>query len=325
MLFRELFLKTVNSIKKQVWKFGRAGESLYKTLVTKRRWFAVTSAAASDYWRKKMYYFNGNFTYNAFLAVIALLVAFSALLGIVAQSNKAFSDDLVKVLKNTIPLFGSAPKNTLDAMKTYRGVAGVLGFLALIWTGTKLFYAVEWGFSEIWGIKRRSYIRQKLFGVVFVFMVGLLFLVALMVQFGFEAAWKWLAGSHGVLFSAGGAVFKPLLGLAVNFGLFFFIFAIVPKVEQSLRKVAIGAAVAAAFFLATQYLLGYYFRSLSKVPSVYGSLSTAIIIIIWLHVMGLIIFLGEELVFVLHHDSVVEEHLARASSWSLFGEPEETK
>lgn len=325
MLFEDRFLKTVNLLKKQVWKFGHTGESLYKTLVTERRWFAVTSAAAEDYWQKKMYYFNGNFTYNAFLAVIALIVAFSALLGIVAQSNKAFSEDLVKVLKNTVPIFGAAPKATLDTLKTYRGVAGVLGFLALIWTGTRLFYAVEWGFSEIWGIKRRSYIMEKVFGAMFVFIIGLLFLVAFGVQFGFEAAWKWIAGSHGVLFNAGGVVFKILLGLAINFGLFFFIFAIVPKVEQSLRKVAIGAAVAATLFLATQYLLGYYFHSLSRVPSVYGSISTAIILIIWLHVMGLITFYGEELVFVLHYDSVVEEHLARARSWSLFGESGETE
>jgi membrane protein len=325
MILKERFQKTANALKKLAWKYGRVGESLYKTLVTERRWFAVASAAAEDYWHKKMYYFNGNFTYNAFLAVLALLVAFSALLGIVAQSNKAFSADLVKAFKTTVPLFGAAPKATVDALKTYRSVAGVLGLLALLWTGTRLFYAVEWGFAQIWGIKHRSYLKEKALGAVFVFALGLLFLAALLVQFGFEAAWKWLAGSHGVLFSTGGAAFKLVLGFGVNFGLFFFIFAVVPKVEQSLKKVAIGTAVAASLFLATQYILGYYFRSLSNVPSVYGSLSTAIIIIIWLHVMGLITFFGEELIFVLHHDSVVDEHLARASSWSLFGEPEETK
>lgn len=193
-------------------------------------------------------------------------------------------------MKNTVPLFGSAPKATLTALKTYRSVVGVLGLLALLWTGTKIFHAVEWGFSEIWGIKRRSYVKGKLFGVAFISVVGLLFLGAFLVQFGFEAAWKWIAGSHGTLNGAGNLVAKPLLGFALNFGLFFFVFAVVPKVQQSYRKVAIAAAVSALLFLAMQYFLGFYFRSIWSVPSVYGSISTAIIVIIWLHVMGLITF-----------------------------------
>jgi len=320
MLLKDTLQKTTKVLDSQARHYGSIGESIYKALVADRRWFAATSAAATDYWQKKMYYFNGNFTYNAFLAVIALLVALSALIGMLAQANKNIGDNVIKFLKNTVPLFGSAPQSTLNAMKTYRNVAGVLGFLALIWTATKIFHAVDWGFSQIWGTKSRSYIKGKVFGLLFISIIGLLFLGAFLIQFGFEAAWKWMAGSHSGLYNAVIMAVKPLLGLVLNFGLFFLLFAIVPRVKQSYRKVAVAAAVAAAFFLATQYLLGYYFHSISKMPSVYGSISTAIILIIWLHVMGLITFFGGELSYVLQHDELIEEHRARASSWSLFGE-----
>jgi membrane protein len=320
MPLRDNLQKAAKVLDRQARHYGRAGESLYKTLVADRRWFAATSAAVTDYWQKKLYYFNGNFTYNAFLAVIALLVALSSLIGIMAQANKNFSDNIVKFLKSTVPLFGSAPQSTLNAMKTYRSVVGVLGFLALLWTGTKISHAVDWGFSQIWGTKSRSYIKGKVFGLFFISIVGLLFLGAFLVQFGFEAAWKWIAGSHHVVYNGVIAVVKPLLGLMVNFGLFFFLFAVVPRVKQLYRKVAVAAVVSAALFLAMQYLIGFYFRSISNVPSVYGSISTAIILIVWLHGMGLITFFGGELSYVLQHDELVEEHRIKASSWSLFGE-----
>ncbi len=320
MLFKDTLQKTTKVLDSQARHYGSIGESIYKTLVADRRWFAATSAAVTDYWQKKLYYYNGNFTYNAFLAVIALMVALSALIGIMAQANKNIGDNIIKFLKNTVPLFGSAPQSTLNAMKTYRNVAGVLGFLALIWTATKIFHAVDWGFSQIWGTKSRSYIKGKVFGLFFISIIGLLFLGAFLIQFGFEAAWKWMAGSHSGLYNAVIVVVKPLLGLVVNFGLFFLLFAIVPRVKQRYRKVAVSAAISAALFLATQYLLGYYFHSISKMPSVYGSISAAIILIIWLHVMGLITFFGGELSYVLQHDELIEEHRVKASSWSLFGE-----
>ncbi len=303
-------------VERAVLRGLRAVESIYRVFITDRRWFAVLSAAAEDFWTKKMYYYTGTFTYNAFLAIVALLVALSALIGLLAGS-KNLSDDFVKTLKSVVPIFGTTPQQTLDVMKTYKSVAGIIGILALIWTGTKIFGALEWGFCEIYGSKRRSYARKKVFGLLLISVIGLLFLAAFLVQFGFTAFWSWAVGDSGAVYDLGAFVAKPLIGFTVNFALFLAIYKIVPTVRQSIREIALGAAVAAALFLGIQYLLSFYFGSISKVPSVYGGLSTVIILLVWLHVTGMITFFGAEMIYVTHNEALVEQHRERASKWSF--------
>ena len=294
----------------------RALESIYKVLITDRRWFAIISAAAEDFWAKKMYYYTGNFTYNAFLAVIALLVALSALVGFLA-SLTTLKDQLTKTFESVVPIFGTTSQTTVNAMKTYRNIAGVIGLIGLVWTGTKIFGAMEWGFCEIWGSKRRSFVRKKVLGALLISIVGLLFLAAFLVQFGFSTLCQWAVGKQGAVYDIGTFLAKPLIGFAVNFFLFLFIYKVVPTIKLKGKNVLIAAAAAAAAFLAMQYLLAFYFGSISKVPSVYGSLSTVIILLLWLHITGIIVFFGMEVVYVMENETLLEEHRKRAGEWSF--------
>jgi membrane protein len=316
MTYKQRVHDLVNRAERLAMRGFGAVESVYKLLITDRKWFAIASAAAEDFWTKKMYYYTGNFTYNGFLAVLALLVALFALMGLLAGS-KNLSDEFIKTLKSVVPIFGTTPEKTLEAMKTYRSVAGIIGIIALIWTGTKIFSALEWGFCEIWGSPKRSYARKKAFGLVLISIIGLLFLVVFLVQFGFAAFWKWAVGSRGAVYDTGVFVIKPILSFAMNFALFLVIFKIVPTVKNSWRDCRIGAAFSAALFLGLQYLLAFYFGSISKWPSVYGSLSTVLILLIWLHITGVIIFYGAEIIYVTKNETLLEEHRRRASAWSF--------
>lgn len=294
----------------------KAVESVYKALVFDRRWFAVVSAAAEDFRAKKMYYYTGNFTYNAFLAIIALLVAFSALLGYLASSAEIRSE-LAKAFESVVPIFGSTPDTAVAALRAYRGIAGVIGLAGLLWTGTKIFKAMEWGFCEVWGGPRRGYLRGRLIGMLLISILGMLFLAVVLVQFGFAALWGWAFGEHGAAYSLGTLVAKPLVGFLVNFLLFMSVYKIVPTVRHRWRDVAPGAAAAAALFLGVQYLLNFYFSSISNMPSVYGSVSTVIIILVWLQLTGMLVFFGAEVIYVSENDRLVEEHRVRAGGWSL--------
>jgi len=183
-------------------------------------------------------------------------------------------------------------------METYSGVVGILGLIGLAWTGAKMFRAMESGICAIWGCRKRNFVKSKLFGILMVSGLGVLFLVGFLVQFGFMSFWGWLVGKQGALFGTGEFMIKPLIGFAASFAMFLFIYRIVPPVRQAWRKIALGAAVSAAVYLAMMYLIDFYFSSISKVPSLYGELATAIVLIIWLHLTGMLVFFGEEIIYV---------------------------
>lgn len=291
-------------------------EAVYGLLVTRCRWFAVASAAVEDFRAKNIYYCTGNFTYNALLAMLAFMAAVSAAVGLLAASS-TFSREATKALESLVPVIGSAPDQTLDVMRTYKGIVGVIGLVGLIWTSTKIFGAMEWGFCRIWGSDRRGYARRKLLGALFISGVGLMFLVVLFVQFGSSALWDWMVGPSGAVHGIGVRVAKPAFGFGVNFGLFLFIYKVVPTVKQGYRTIMVGAVVSAAACFGMQYLISWYFSSVSRMPAVYGSLSTVVVLIIWLHIGGFILFFGGELIFVARNRDLVEEHRERVKSRSF--------
>lgn len=296
MQFRSVadrILKRARAALERLWERGRSAHS---ALLEKSQWYQTLVAAGRDFRDKKMVYYAGHFTYNAFLAMLALTIAVSSVLGFVLQAYPDIRRQFIDVARDSMPVFGTAPSGTAEALIDYRNFIGVIGLLGLLWTGTKMFSALEHGFAVTWGTERRSYARGKLLGMALISIVGVIFVTAVTVQFAFTAVWGWLVGKDGWPYDVGVFAFKPLLSLALSFALFATVYRLVPNVKLTFRRIAVGALAAAFMFLAIQYLLGFYFSNVSKIPSVYGSLATAVVLIIWLHVLGLIIFYGAELV-----------------------------
>jgi membrane protein len=224
------------------------------------------------------------------------------------KSYPSLKDNVSPMFKTLMPVIGGTPGQAINALTQYRNVLGAVSFIALIWTGTKIFGALELGFCQIWGIPKRKFARGKVLGIIFITVIGLLFLASIVALFAFTAFWGWAVGKQGALFDTGNMIFKPIVSLAFNFALFLFVFQVVPPVKQQLKKTAMGALVSALLFLAMQYLLAFYFSSVSNIPNVYGSIATAVIMVVWLYVTGLIVFFGAGMIYVMQDEELLKEH-----------------
>lgn len=287
-------------------------EKVYAKLVTERKWFVVTSAAITDFWEKKLYYFTGHFTYNALLAMLAMLFAATAVVGLVLRADPSLQGKIRDALQAVIPVIGGTPSDLTKTMVDNSTVVGIIGIFGLLWTGTKIYGALEQGLCMIWGVKKRTFVKRKVLGFLLICAAGTIVIISIVVQLAFAAVWGWLVGQEGFWYSAGTTILRPLMGLAVNFALFLFIYQVIPPVKQTLRWSAIGAAVSAAIFLALQYILAFYFGSISNIPSVYGSMATVVVMTIWLHLTGMVLFLGAEIIHAIYDEEMVEEHKQRA-------------
>jgi len=311
---KELSTRTLTRLE----SIERAADTLYDKLVAERRWFVVLSAAVGDFWKQKMYYFTGYFTYNAFLALLALIIGLAAAIGFIIREFPSSQPQIADALRGLLPVIGGTPKQATEALTNYRNVLGVIGVLGLLWTGSRIFGALEWGFANIWGTKKRSFAKGKILGMLMVSVIGAAFITSLAVQFGFAAVWGWAVGKGGTWFTVGTTIVRPLMALAVNFVLFLFIYQVVPTAKQKLKLSAVGALVSAVFFLAVQYLLAFYFGHISGVPSQYGAIATGVVLIVWLHITGMITFMGAEIIHALYDEELVEAHKREAKLPKLF-------
>jgi membrane protein len=290
-------------------RISRRAIKLYGTLINNRRWFAVLVASLRRYWEQRMYYYSGYFTYNAFLALLALLMVLIAVIGFISPASSTVKESIYDALKVMRPVLGDNPQEALAQMEAYRQVIGILGIIGLIWTGTKLFRALEWGFSEITGSKRRSYLKGRLLGILLISIIGFVFTLAIVINLIITILWSAIVGQQGFLHEVGTYAFKPVLSLAINTVLFILMYKLIPTVKQRFRYVLIGAVVAGGLMLLVQYGLSIYFGVISDVPTTYGSISFAIVLIFFVHLVGMISFFGEELIYVMSNGGIVENTL----------------
>jgi YihY family inner membrane protein len=87
-----------------------------------------------------------------------------------------------------------------------------------------------------------------------------------------------------------------LLGVVGEVLLIASIYLVMPVGRLSWRHALLGGAVAALLWELTRHLLLWYLNTLSRVGEVYGSLTTAIVILLSLELAAIVLLLGAQVI-----------------------------
>jgi membrane protein len=176
-------------------------------------------------------------SYASAVAFNALLSMFPLILGILAVVGVSVRDPatLAKVESLIIQTFPdpTAQKEIEQALHGVQQSAGWLGLIAvggLLWAASGIFASLEFAFAQIFGIRQRDLVRQKLMGLAMMFAL----IVALFVTVIANTLAMYLPGSWvtGILIAA--AVLSALLVL---------LYRLVPNLSYRIRDVLPGAVL----------------------------------------------------------------------------------
>ena len=178
-------------------------------------------------------------------------------------------------------------------------IAGLLSFLILFYGASNLFTMLHDTFNIIWDLPydhRSTWwytIRQRLIGVGMVIVVGVLLLAFMVVGSVFGAIGDYLAAEFpnlaSVLFLAerGSSFFLvPLIFVGINQWL--------PDNNPTLWDVLIPSFITAMLMLASRNLISLYLQ-FSTSSAVYGAAGSLVVLLVWVYMMGLIVFYGAAL------------------------------
>jgi len=87
-----------------------------------------------------------------------------------------------------------------------------------------------------------------------------------------------------------------LLGLCGEIFVLTSIYMVMPVGRLSLRHALVGAVVAAVLWEISRHLLVWYFATLSQIGTVYGSLTTAIAVLLSLELAATLLLLGAQVI-----------------------------
>jgi YihY family inner membrane protein len=243
----------------------------------------------------------GAVAYYALLSIVPLLI-----LIIIAASHVVEQAELLETLERYLGWL--VPGQSQPIIAELAGFLEHRGFIGWMLLGTLLFFSslaftvLENAMSIIFfhrvAVRRRHFLVSALLPYLYILFLGIGLLVVTLVAGGLEAIGRESIDLLGLHWSLGrlSAFLLYLLGVAGEILVVTSVYLVMPVGRLSVRHALIGGATAALLWELTRHLLLWYFGTLSQVSLVYGSLTTAIVVLLSLEIGAALLLLGAQVI-----------------------------
>lgn len=160
-------------------------------------------------------------------------------------------------------------------------------------------------------IRRRHFLISPLLPYCFSLSLGAGVLLVTLVSSGLQAVGATGIDAFGWHVSLTGAsrVLLYLFGLAGEIFVLTSIYLVIPVGRPTFRHALVGAITAALLWEVTRRVLVWYFATLSQVSIVYGSLTTAIVVLFSLEALTTLLLFGARLISEFERESTSTEEV----------------
>jgi YihY family inner membrane protein len=241
----------------------------------------------------------GAVAYYALLSIIPLLI-----LSVIALSHVIDQRELLQTLGYylgwLVPGQSRALIAELDGFLDHRDVIGWVLFGTMLFFSSLAFTVLENAMSVIFhhrvAIRRRRFLVSALMPYAYIVCLGLGLAIVTLVAGSLEAMGQGEVRFLGRVWSLGGVsgVLLYLLGVAGEVFVLTSVYLVMPVGRLSLRTALFGGVTATLLWELTRHLLVWYFSTLSQIGRVYGSLTTAIAVLLSLELGATLLLLGAQ-------------------------------
>ena len=245
-------------------------------------------------------YMSAAIAYYAFFALFPLSLALIAVFSLVLHIE-GFEEQLIEGLRIQIPVLAEADDeflgNFFQSISRGRAVGSVVAIVGLFWVSQQVFSAIRKSINVIWGIeKTRPFLTERLMDIALMFGAASLLFASVFIT-GLLTFFQELSAillpdapiSDPVLWRQS-AVLVPLL---LSFFVFLTLYWWLPNTKLRFRDVWPTALAGAAAFEISKVFFIFYLRNVSGVAtSIYGGLSTIIVLMIFVYVASIILLVG---------------------------------
>ena len=243
----------------------------------------------------------GAVAYYSLLSIVPLLI-----LIVIALSHWLAPGELLETLGRylewLVPGQSRAILAELANFLVHREVVGWLLFATMLFFSSLAFTVLENAMSVIFlhrvAVRRRHFIVSAVLPYCCILFLGVGLLIVTLVSGSLEAMGEDgvdFLGRHWSLGSVSG-VLLYLLGFAGEVFILSGIYLVMPVGRLSLRHALIGGVTAAVLWEATRHVLVWYLGHISQVSVVYGSLTTAIVVLLSLELGATLLLFGAQVI-----------------------------
>ena len=192
---------------------------------------------------------------------------------------------------------------------TRGGIIAGVGVILLLWSVLKLLNHIELSFNDIWKIKQTRSLQRRISNYL-AFMVIAPFLLLMYTSVpAFISSHIATLGSKFLFFEKFSPVvfdFLKLLPYLLIWGVFTFIYVLIPNTRVTFTAALVSGIVAGTIYLAVQWLYIYFQIGVARFNPIYGSLAALPLLLIWLNLGWAILLFGAEYSFAHQHVATYE-------------------
>ena len=229
-----------------------------------------------------------------FFIILSVFPALVLILSLLRYTGLQVSS-LVEVLASLIPGALMGPVEDL-VLSTYENAsAGLVGISAMtaLWSASKGVYVLLTGLNTVYGVAEdRGWFHTRLISVLYTFAFLAVLLLTLLVHVFGGTLVKLLPVSRSPILRIlmGLLGFRGLVLLALQTGIFMLMFAFLPNGRNRIRNTLPGALLSSLGWLIFSDLFSLYVERFAPLSSIYGSVYTLALSMLWLYFCLSIIF-----------------------------------
>jgi len=243
----------------------------------------------------------GAVAYYALLSIVPLLI-----LSVIALSRvideALLLQTLARYLEWLIPGQSASVVAELAKFLEHRDVIGWVLLCTMIFFSSLAFTVLENAMSVIFlhrvAIRRRHFLVSAILPYCYILFLGVGLLLTSLVSGSLQAIGQEhveLLGRSWSLRGVSGALLY-CLGLAGEVFVLTSVYLVMPVGRLSLQHALVGGVTATVLWEITRHVLVWYFSTLSQVSIVYGSLTTAIVVLLSLEIAATLLLLGGQVI-----------------------------
>ena len=243
----------------------------------------------------------GAVAYYALLSIVPLLILIAIALSHVIDQT-VLLESLGRYIGWLAPGQSDFIVGELENFLAHRELMGWVLSATMLFFSSLAFTVLENAMSVIFlhrvAIRRRHFLVSAVLPYCYITCLGLGFLVVTLVAGTFQALGERSVEFFGVGWSLSGfsGFLLYLLGLVGEIFVLTSVYMVMPVGRLSLRHALIGGVVATFFWEVTRHVLVWYFATLSQIGVVYGSLTTAIVVLFSLEIGATLLLLGAQVI-----------------------------
>jgi len=243
----------------------------------------------------------GAVAYYALLSIVPLLILIVIALSHVIEPAELMGT-IGRYLGWLLPGQSQAIVLELNKFVTHREFIGWVLLATMLFFSSLAFTVLENAMSVIFlhrvAVRRRHFAVSALLPYAYILALGVGLLLVTLVTGSLQAMGDESVGLFGRDWSLRGlsGVMLYLLGFVGEVFVLASVYLVMPVGRLALRHALLGAITAAALWELSRHLLVWYFSTLSQVSVVYGSLTTAIVVLLSLEVAATLLLFGAQVI-----------------------------